>query len=120
MAFTVKLRGKACKRGIEFRIIIENLPEKVNGIENFCRKNPQVQIKFISSCPKTILEIYDATEVFIVIDSDTGITESALWSNNQSLVALTQDYFNMLWLNSKEKPNYKDKPPKTDDCQRVC
>jgi sugar-specific transcriptional regulator TrmB len=100
-----EVANKACKRGIEFRIIVENPPERVNfDLADFCQKNPQFKMKFVSNCPKTILEIYDATEVFIVIDPDTGITESALWSNNQSLVALTQDYFNILWLTARDKP----------------
>jgi hypothetical protein len=55
--------------------------------------------------PKTVLGIYDKKEVFMIIDPKEGLFDSpALWSNSQSLISVVQDYFEILWLTTMEKP----------------
>jgi hypothetical protein len=56
--------------------------------------------------PNTVIGIYDKKEVFIVIDPKEGLFDSpALWSNNQSLITVVKDYFEILWLTAMEEPN---------------
>jgi sugar-specific transcriptional regulator TrmB len=98
---------KAWDREVKFRIIVESPTERA-GLElarQFCKKSPFCNIRFVSGAPKTVLGIYDRKKVFIVVDPEKGLFDSpALWSNNRSLVSAIQDYFEVLWLTSMEKP----------------
>jgi hypothetical protein len=47
--------------------------------------------------------------VFIILNPKAGLFDSpALWSNNQSLLSVVQDYFNTLWLAAMEEPNWQN------------
>ena len=93
---------KALTRGVKCRMIIEKgeqenvSPEKLR----FCQ-NPNCQTRLINRVPKTVLGVYDYQEVFIIESPSAELSaSSALWSNNASLVALAQDFFDTLWQNS--------------------
>ena len=74
----------------------------------FCGKSPFCSVRFFHGSPNTVIGIYDKREVFIVIDPKEGLFDSpALWSNNQSLITVVKDYFEILWLTSMEEPNSK-------------
>ncbi len=97
---------KAWNRGVQFRIIVEYPKETAaqkKAIE-FCEKTPLCNIRFTTDHPKTVMGIYDENEVFIIVDPTENLFNSpALWSNNQSLLAALQEYFELLWLNSREQ-----------------
>ena len=98
---------KAWDRGVKFRIVVESPQEEsdVDRALGFCEKSSLCNIRFLPGAPKTVLGIYDRNEVFIIIDPEEGLLDSpALWSNNRSLIAVVQDYFEMLWLISMENP----------------
>ena len=61
-------------------------------------------MRFLPGRPKTGIEIYDKKEVFIIIDPERGLLDSpVLWSNNQSLLTVVEDYFEILWLTAMEE-----------------
>jgi sugar-specific transcriptional regulator TrmB len=96
---------KAWGRGVKFRIVVET-PQDESGVERalrFCGKSPLCDIRFLPGSPKTVLGIYDGSEVFIILDPEEGLFDSpALWSNNRSLISVVQDYFEILWLTAIE------------------
>jgi sugar-specific transcriptional regulator TrmB len=98
---------RAWGRGVKFRIIVEEPEgEKAKKIAaKFCRKNHSLcSIRFLPGRPKTVIGIYDSNEVFIVVSPGEDLFDSpALWSNNQSLLTVVQDYFEILWLTAMEK-----------------
>jgi sugar-specific transcriptional regulator TrmB len=98
---------RAWDSGVKFRIVVES-PEEGRATEQamqFCGKSPFCKIRFLPSPPKTVIGIYDKSEVFIVIDPKEGLFDSpALWSNNQSLISVVQDYFEILWITAMEEP----------------
>ena len=98
--------AKAWDRKVNWRFIVEK-PEEISSAEHLIqlsRKSPFCQMRFIPSHPKTVLGIYDKKEIFIILDPTTELPGSpALWSNNQSLISIAQDYFDILWLTSSEK-----------------
>ncbi len=108
-AFTESVK-RALARDVKFRFIMEAPPNR-NISENvlkFWRVRPSFQIRFISNRPKTILSIIDAKQLFIIVDPTANLPDSpALWSNNQSLLSIAQEYFNHLWNATPENPNYK-------------
>lgn len=92
---------RALARGVQFRIIVEK-PEEANAAEivaQFCRKNPHCKIRFLPGHKRTVIGIYDSKEAFVVVHPGEGLFDSpALWSNNECLLTVAKDYFQILWL----------------------
>jgi sugar-specific transcriptional regulator TrmB len=103
---------RAWNRGVTFRIVVES-PKKEEEAEQavqFAKKSPFCSIRFMPGRAKTVIGIYDKKEVFIIINPQKGLLDSpALWSNNHSLISLVKDYFDILWLTSKEEPETSTK-----------
>jgi hypothetical protein len=98
----------AWAKNVKSRFIIESPLESITAKQliQFCREKPFCQIKFIRHCPGTVLGIYDKKEVFIIANPKTDLPSSpALWSNNPSLIALSEDHFEILWLTAMERIN---------------
>lgn len=96
----------ASDRKVKYRFIVEKPPsEEVNAHGKLLWKKYQpFQVRFIAHLPKTVFGIYDKKELFIIIDPKSDLSGSpALWTNNQSLIALVQEYFEMLWENAQEQ-----------------
>ena len=91
---------RARAKGVQFRFIIGK-PETGRNAEELiqsCRKSSFCQIRFLRSFPKTILGIYDGNAVFVILNPRTDLPDSpALWSNNPSLIAMAQGFFDALW-----------------------
>ncbi len=100
------LSRRAWNRGVEFRIVVEQ-PEDEKAVAQalqFCGESSSCNIKFLSGKTETVIGIYDKKESFIIVDPEQGLFDSpALWSNNQSLIRVLQEYFNTLWFNAIEK-----------------
>jgi hypothetical protein len=97
----------AWRKNVKTRFIIErSLKSKTEKqIIQFCREKPFCQLRFIPHHPETVFGIYDKKELFVVAMSKTDLPgSSALWSKNPSLISLAQNYFEILWLASKEEP----------------
>lgn len=100
----------AWAKNVKVRYIIESPFENKTADQmiQFCKEKPFCQMKFIPHYPKTIFGVYDKKEIFIIVFSKTDLPGSpALWSNNPSLIALAEDYFEKLWLTAMES-NHQD------------
>jgi len=96
---------KAWERGVKFRIIVETPEDGTNTkqIIEFCRKSPLCNLRFLPKHSKTVLSIYDKREAFIIVNPKEGLFDSpALWSNNHSLIAIVNEYFDILWTTATE------------------
>jgi hypothetical protein len=99
---------KALKRGVKIRLIVEK-PKDVNSfpeiIQDF-KKNPCFKIRYILTPPFAVVTIYDKKKVRITTCITTATAGSegspALWSNDPCLLAIVQDYFEIMWLTAIE------------------
>ena len=97
----------AWERGVKGRAVINiNGVGECESIKNFwCA--PQAKIRYIPKIPRTVMVMYDKKEVFIFTNPTAQLKESpALWSNVPSIVAMVEDYFEILWSTAMEKPEY--------------
>jgi sugar-specific transcriptional regulator TrmB len=95
----------AWSKNVKIRFIVESPVESKTAKElvQFCREKPFCQMKFIRHYPAIVLGIYDEKEVFLIVKPKTDLPGSpALWSSNPGLIALAEDYFEMLWLTAME------------------
>jgi sugar-specific transcriptional regulator TrmB len=97
----------ALTRKINFRYILETPPtvKLSKQVLGFC-KGTSCKIRFVNYQPKTILGIYDKCKLMLIVDPEGDLPgcSPALWTNNQSLIVLIQEYFDNLWQNAKEEP----------------
>jgi hypothetical protein len=97
----------ASDRKVKYRFIVEQAPSEVmnESGKQFWKNYSSFQVRFISQHPETVFGIYDRKELFVIIDPKLDIPGSpALWTNNPSLIALVQGYFDVLWQTAKETP----------------
>ena len=96
----------AWARKVEVRFIVESpLKSKTaKQLVKFCKEKPCCQLKLIPHCPAVVLGIFDKKEVFIAANPKADLPGSpALWTNNSSLIALSQEYFEIQWLTAIDK-----------------
>jgi sugar-specific transcriptional regulator TrmB len=95
----------AWANNVRFRLIAERPPKSQQAeelVQSF-REKPMSQMRFIPYHPETVLGIYDKKHVFIIIISQSDLQSSpALWSNNDALISLAANYFELLWLSASE------------------
>ena len=89
---------------VQCRCIIEQ-PPKQKDIELIRNIKPKsCRFKFIPNTPSAVLGIYDKKEIMIVEDPNSNLSDSpALWTNNESMVIIAQNYFDHLWLNATDE-----------------
>ena len=94
------------KRGVKMRVILEKpidmnqIPEIVNEIKKF----PNYELRYILDQPSAIIGIFDEERVIIKTSASVGLAEQpSLWSDNQCLVSVIQDHFEMMWITALEK-----------------
>ncbi|MEM4244091.1 MAG: hypothetical protein QXP44_04760, partial [Candidatus Bathyarchaeia archaeon] len=96
---------KASKRGVKFRLII-NKPDDENSLTQIARvvpKNPLFDLRYVSTSLLAAIAIYDKKEVSIAVSATAALDETpVLMSNNPSLLAIVQSYFEALWLTAME------------------
>jgi sugar-specific transcriptional regulator TrmB len=101
----------ALERKIEFRYILETPTNRreLRKALDISKKYPNFHVKFIPEPPKTVFGIYDSKEIFITVDLQTDLPgySPALWTKNECLLAVIEDYFDILWLTAMEKPAVK-------------
>ncbi len=102
---------KALERGVKIRVITEK-PENENEIPEIIqdlKKNPSFKLRYILNSPSAVVTIYDRKEMLVTTSALTGLGESpALWSNNPSLLAIVNDFYEVLWITAMEKPTKED------------
>jgi len=103
---------KAWAKNVKIRFIVEEPPKDKTSKEmvQFFREKPHTQIRFIHGHPNTVFGIYDRKEVYVIVVSKTDLPSSpALWSNDDALIALASDHFEMLWATATENTD-QDSP----------
>jgi len=97
--------GKALERGVKIRLII-NKPDDENSLTQIAKaapKKPLFDLRYINTPPSAAIAIYDKKEVIIATSVTATINEAPiLMSNNPSLLAIAQSYFETLWLTAME------------------
>jgi sugar-specific transcriptional regulator TrmB len=97
---------KAWDRGVKGRAVIDCCGEMSESFKKFWRP-PWAEIKYVPIIPRTVMAMYDKREVFVFTKPKAQLNESpALWSNVPSLVAMADDYFEILWSTAMETPEY--------------
>lgn len=92
----------AWKRNVTCRILTD-YPQENCIPQSIFHKKSACSIRFLVFPPKTVIGLYDYKEVFIIENPSVGLNESsALWSNNSSLISLAKEYYENLWLATKE------------------
>ena len=89
---------KAWSKGVKGRTVLEVIEEPaLDFIKKYWRP-PHAEIRQNHVPPKTVIALYDKKEVYIYLQPGADMTESpALWSDNPSLLAMAEDYFETLW-----------------------
>lgn len=100
----------AAKRKIKVRFIVQKPPAEVRmNLPHLSWVFKKFEVRFIEHFPKTVFGIYDNRELYIIVNPSADLSSSAaLWTNNSSLIALVQEYFETLWLTAKEEPQITD------------
>lgn len=93
----------AVKRGVKIRIAAEKHVVQ-NGLSEILQKlaeNKRFQIRYFIGAPEAVVSIFDKTRVSLTLSETANLPgASALLSNEKSLVALIQNYFENKWNNS--------------------
>jgi sugar-specific transcriptional regulator TrmB len=90
---------KGIERGAKFRSIMDKPQDKklLQKIMEDFKKNSSFQVRCIFTPPPTVLAMFDKKEVIISTSATSPTVTPALWSNNPSLLAILQDYFEIMW-----------------------
>ena len=96
---------KALERGVKIRVITQK-PENKNEVSKLVQdlmQHPSLKLRYILKSPSAIVTIYDRKEIFMIISPKTGLIESSgLLSNNPSLLAVMNDFYEILWITAIE------------------
>lgn len=100
---TVERWSKLLNKGVNLKIIVylkpkERLPKNVLDLQ----KQPGFQIRQSPTPPKSTISIIDGNQALLSVSpalSPGG--RPGLWVNNQGIVGLIQEYFEMTWQKSK-------------------
>ena len=72
-------------------------------------KYPNFSLRLISELPNVGFSVWDRKEILLSTSSvDTPFPFPTLWSNNKSIVELSQDYFDCVWQRAQETNSTKD------------
>jgi sugar-specific transcriptional regulator TrmB len=90
-------------RKVDCRLITSPFDEK-NYSEQLktLMQHPNFTLKIIPDLPKAVFSLWDKKAALIVTSQiDTQRQTPTLWSNNNNILSLCQDYFEHLWRNTK-------------------
>ena len=108
---------EALSRNVKFRLIVEASEDAVDSknMAQLCRETSNCQFRFIPHSPRYMFGVYDEQKAFIIVNPEANLADSsALWTNNQSLVSLIHDYFEVLWFISSKKRSFKPSGDKSN------
>lgn len=96
----------ALLRGVMINIVTEKpgneaFPKWV--VQTLAKREFRLEIKTISTPPLTMVVIYDNTQVSLCINPTSDLRGAHLWSNNNSMVALSRAYFESMWALVEDK-----------------
>jgi sugar-specific transcriptional regulator TrmB len=99
----------ALARNVNIKIIMPwTKKTKPNEALKKMRKYPNFQLKFTLKEPESGFSVWDKKEVLITTSVfDTPFPYPTLWSRNKAIVALSQNYFDLLWQEAREEKREK-------------
>jgi sugar-specific transcriptional regulator TrmB len=101
---------KAVEKGVKIRFIVYKSEDEkaVSRIVQILKKKGSFKVRYIFTPPPTTISIFDKKETIITISPTPHPRETPnLWSNNPSLIAIFQDYFELMWRASKKSKHKK-------------
>jgi sugar-specific transcriptional regulator TrmB len=109
-SFCEKELQKATNRSVKSRTIIyisENEKTAYENDETFKNINSNSQKRIVFNPPLVLGGIFDSKEVVIAttLNNPVQTGETVFWSNNPSIIALFQNYFETLWKKALEHKN---------------
>jgi hypothetical protein len=100
---------RAVDRNVKYRIIVETpknvkLPTEHHEAIKILDRNCSA-VKYTPAGSSTIMSLYDNREVLLLMSPNLGPSSSPmLWSNNDSIVLIGNNYFENLWRKASEQP----------------
>jgi sugar-specific transcriptional regulator TrmB len=105
VSYAASLRN-ALKKNVEIRFIVGKPQDEKSMLElvqPWREKYPCYNARWIPRTPHASLMLVDDQKVLFANSAATSLKETPfLWSINQSLVSVVQDYFEMMWTTSSE------------------
>lgn len=97
----------AWNRDVKGRVVINSTEQNQPALIKECWRAPWADIRYTPTVPRTVMVMYDKKEVFIFTKPESNLKDSpALWSNDPSLLAMAEDFFELLWITAMEISEY--------------
>jgi sugar-specific transcriptional regulator TrmB len=99
---------KELEKGIRFRVVTEKHvdEEELPEVWKELKGRYLFEVKYVPASPRALVTIYDRKEVIFSISAASSLEDACLWSNNASLLAVIQDYFELMWITAMQTPHY--------------
>ena len=101
---------RALSRQVEIRFILylpENEADVFLKMMQHLKEDSRFRVRFIFKEKPVIFSVFDRGQVFFATQKGSLGDAPILWSTNPNFAALAQEYFDMLWETSKERPSYR-------------
>jgi sugar-specific transcriptional regulator TrmB len=94
----------ALKKKVDLQVITESpngvtFPKLVSQL--LLEKTPNFKVRIARKNLPTCMALYDDRRLCVTITNLPDLAESQLWSNSESLIVLSREYFKNMWANSK-------------------
>jgi sugar-specific transcriptional regulator TrmB len=99
---------KGSERGVSFRVVTEK-PDDEEELPKIWQKlkgHPHLEVRYLPASPRALVTIYDRKEVLFSISAASTLEDTCLWSNNAGLLAVVQDYFEIMWITAMQTSRY--------------
>ena len=94
----------ALKKKIDFQVVTErpngeSFPKWISQI--LLKPPPNFRLRIVREILPTAMALYDNTKLCVAIDAMSDLRTPQLWSNSESLIALSREYFENKWVRSE-------------------
>jgi hypothetical protein len=99
---------KELEKGVGFRVVTEKPRdgEELPEVWKELKGRYLFELRYVPASPRALVTIYDRKEVLFSVSATSSLEDTCLWSNNPSLLAVVQDYFELMWITAMQTPNY--------------
>jgi len=99
---------KRLENGVRFRVITEKLEDenRLPKVWQNLEGSPPFGLRYVPMSPRALMTVYDSKEVLFSVSTLSALEDVCLWSNNPCLLAIVQDYFEIMWITAMETPHY--------------
>jgi sugar-specific transcriptional regulator TrmB len=98
--------AEALQRDAKIRVIIDKPDEEklLSDITKQLKQHSNFKIRYLLNAPKALMSIYDKKEAWVCTCTHPVLEACpTLRTNNPCLLAILQDYFDILWLTAVER-----------------